>query len=112
MEHVEVVYGEDSAIRHDGCARIAHIPVRQVVADNLAVGHVPAVAVVAASYHVHAYNIDATAVDTEDDVVGELHQTGRVRSEEHTSELQSLVNLVCRLLLEKKNYNAPPRASR
>src|SRR5262249_5038543 len=26
----------------------------------------------------------------------------RVRSEEHTSELQSLTNLVCRLLLEKK----------
>src|SRR5690242_21427662 len=26
----------------------------------------------------------------------------RVRSEEHTSELQSHVNLVCRLLLEKK----------
>src|SRR4051812_49866755 len=32
-----------------------------------------------------------------------------VRSEEHTSELQSHVNIVCRLLLEKKNtrqYNA------
>src|SRR5256885_11366384 len=31
--------------------------------------------------------------------------TGRVfcRSEEHTSELQSPCNLVCRLLLEKKN---------
>src|SRR5437016_10419564 len=28
------------------------------------------------------------------------------RSEEHTSELQSLTNLVCRLLLEKKNYLA------
>src|SRR5262249_57144786 len=28
------------------------------------------------------------------------------RSEEHTSELQSLTNLVCRLLLEKKNYAA------
>src|SRR5438046_6165936 len=27
----------------------------------------------------------------------------RARSEEHTSELQSLTNLVCRLLLEKKN---------
>src|SRR5438046_6818589 len=27
---------------------------------------------------------------------------GRTRSEEHTSELQSLTNLVCRLLLEKK----------
>src|SRR5438046_8187937 len=28
--------------------------------------------------------------------------SGRLRSEEHTSELQSLTNLVCRLLLEKK----------
>src|SRR2546430_12218688 len=28
---------------------------------------------------------------------------GPVRSEEHTSELQSQSNLVCRLLLEKKN---------
>src|SRR2546430_6534639 len=31
------------------------------------------------------------------------------RSEEHTSELQSQSNLVCRLLLEKKKkHNAPP----
>src|SRR5438093_7387077 len=30
-----------------------------------------------------------------------LHR-GLIRSEEHTSELQSLTNLVCRLLLEKK----------
>src|SRR5262245_64148361 len=29
----------------------------------------------------------------------------RRRSEEHTSELQSLRHLVCRLLLEKKNKN-------
>src|SRR5438876_8441163 len=29
------------------------------------------------------------------------------RSEEHTSELQSPVHLVCRLLLEKKNYIVP-----
>src|SRR5687767_15480432 len=29
------------------------------------------------------------------------------RSEEHTSELQSLAYLVCRLLLEKKNESAP-----
>ena len=28
------------------------------------------------------------------------------RSEEHTSELQSQIHLVCRLLLEKKNYKA------
>src|SRR6266571_2496489 len=37
----------------------------------------------------------------------------RPRSEEHTSELQSHVNLVCRLLLEKKKnsnkYNTPVR---
>src|SRR5215212_10571526 len=34
--------------------------------------------------------------------VGE-RRAGRIRSEEHTSELQSLRHLVCRLLLEKKN---------
>src|SRR5258706_10753255 len=31
-----------------------------------------------------------------------IRQRRRLRSEEHTSELQSLTNLVCRLLLEKK----------
>src|SRR3989454_1248351 len=31
----------------------------------------------------------------------------RVRSEEHTSELQSPCNLVCRLLLEKKKKQKP-----
>src|SRR5205085_5994409 len=30
----------------------------------------------------------------------------RKRSEEHTSELQSQSNIVCRLLLEKKKYNS------
>src|SRR5688572_3149636 len=32
-----------------------------------------------------------------------------VRSEEHTSELQSQSNVVCRLLLEKKNWLPQPR---
>src|SRR5256885_5647018 len=32
---------------------------------------------------------------------------GKVRSEEHTSELQSPCNLVCRLLLEKKKKPLP-----
>src|SRR5256885_6486474 len=32
----------------------------------------------------------------------QLHDLLRIRSEEHTSELQSPCNLVCRLLLEKK----------
>src|SRR5258706_7263121 len=42
------------------------------------------------------------AVDAREGRVGAaLH-----RSEEHTSELQSLTNLVCRLLLEKKKKRA------
>src|SRR5256885_10194161 len=36
-------------------------------------------------------------------VGAELAPAGEPRSEEHTSELQSPCNLVCRLLLEKKN---------
>src|SRR5688572_31621818 len=35
----------------------------------------------------------------------------RRRLEEHTSELQSQSNLVCRLLLEKKNRQSPTRPS-
>src|SRR5687767_15596106 len=35
----------------------------------------------------------------------------RTRSEEHTSELQSLAYLVCRLLLEKKKKKASPHFS-
>src|SRR2546430_13756826 len=33
-------------------------------------------------------------------------RNGAARSEEHTSELQSQSNLVCRLLLEKKKHNS------
>src|SRR6266480_5369344 len=36
------------------------------------------------------------------DLRGQRRSPSGVRSEEHTSELQSHVNLVCRLLLEKK----------
>src|SRR2546429_4514270 len=42
--------------------------------------------------------------DHADDVAGELQQLAR--SEEHTSELQSRLHLVCRLLLEKKKWPA------
>src|SRR2546429_6329474 len=34
-----------------------------------------------------------------------------IRSEEHTSELQSRLHLVCRLLLEKKKKNSMPNAT-
>src|SRR5690606_41847077 len=42
-------------------------------------------------------------------VFGPLHAApaARPRSEEHTSELQSRENLVCRLLLDKTNWTSP-----
>src|SRR2546428_8841155 len=48
--------------------------------------------------------------------VANLHSNGCSgdscqRSEEHTSELQSRSDLVCRLLLEKKNTNSSPSLS-
>src|SRR5437016_7716286 len=44
-----------------------------------------------------------------DEALGrELRSVFGRRSEEHTSELQSLTNLVCRLLLEKKNDSRSP----
>src|SRR5258706_2656419 len=39
----------------------------------------------------------------------QAHLHANFRSEEHTSELQSLTNLVCRLLLEKKKTLGPKR---
>src|SRR5438874_4194553 len=47
----------------------------------------------------------------------ELEEVGRrqeivARSEEHTSELQSRRDLVCRLLLEKKKSNKQPTSPR
>src|SRR5438093_6298727 len=43
-----------------------------------------------------------TGESRHDDLAVGLEGEGGGRSEEHTSELQSLTNLVCRLLLEKK----------
>src|SRR2546427_8001061 len=42
------------------------------------------------------------------EVLHQRHFVGPVRSEEHTSELQSQSNLVCRLLLEKKKKETDP----
>src|SRR2546422_4453439 len=40
-------------------------------------------------------------------VLGIIHHKWTPRSEEHTSELQSRLHLVCRLLLEKKKKKEP-----
>src|SRR2546422_2296217 len=42
----------------------------------------------------------------EKSAVGLFHGASFPRSEEHTSELQSRLHLVCRLLLEKKKYSS------
>src|SRR2546425_6062504 len=44
-----------------------------------------------------------------EDLAGVPVAVGLMRSEEHTSELQSLAYLVCRLLLEKKKNKANPQ---
>src|SRR5256885_1486177 len=45
---------------------------------------------------------DGATLDRTDEVIRRM---GEIRSEEHTSELQSPCNLVCRLLLEKKKHS-------
>src|SRR2546425_2262040 len=55
------------------------------------------------SDRVHANTLTMTSQDWEKNVVKLAAGFGNAnRSEEHTSELQSLAYLVCRLLLEKK----------
>src|SRR3712207_8613721 len=48
---------------------------------------------------------DQVGIRLGDRLVDRDDRDARVRSEEHTSELQSRQYLVCRLLLEKKNAN-------
>src|SRR5256885_7776841 len=47
----------------------------------------------------------AAALPDETEPAVKQQRLARLRSEEHTSELQSPCNLVCRLLLEKKKKN-------
>src|SRR5690554_7315703 len=47
--------------------------------------------------------LDVPYVPTSEETVHRMLELADVRSEEHTSELQSRPHLVCRLLLEKKN---------
>src|SRR5438034_7693078 len=52
----------------------------------------------------------ATDEDVADRVVAVVNNDAITRSEEHTSELQSHSDLVCRLLLEKKKRASGARA--
>src|ERR1022692_3409392 len=53
-----------------------------------------------------------TPIENLRDVPFEIQRVYYLRSEEHTSELQSPCNLVCRLLLEKKIKPPPVHAAR
>src|SRR5437762_4458459 len=54
--------------------------------------------------HVAPYRLAAASTRMRDVVSAGAELDIRERSEEHTSELQSPMYLVCRLLLEKKKY--------
>src|SRR5206468_12878138 len=58
------------------------------------------------SEHGASWLVEATLKDPTAD--GRRLLEPRLRSEEHTSELQSRSDLVCRLLLEKKKKNTQP----
>src|SRR5256885_2695284 len=75
-------FADGIAVQHDGEAELQHLRICQA-----RIGHV--------------------RLDDAGDVEPALHPALGVqhRSEEHTSELQSPCNLVCRLLLEKKKLH-------
>src|SRR5205823_1548459 len=82
-----------TAARADAlCARFGSVAQRIGDGDELATAHIV---------------VNATSVGLHDDAfpveLDVLRKDAALRSEEHTSELQSLAYLVCRLLLEKKN---------
>src|SRR5258706_12340066 len=57
------------------------------------------------SANVTRYVVDLSSGGFPNAFSGNTSSDTYTRSEEHTSELQSLTNIVCRLLLEKKNSN-------
>src|SRR6266480_5695823 len=89
--HREAARGSVSAIGARGVLPIP--PARRAFLTTLRRKHLPALP--ADNYSAHRKRVAARASRTP--------RPGR--SEEHTSELQSHVNLVCRLLLEKKKTN-------
>src|SRR2546426_4620503 len=57
------------------------------------------------------YTVALTGNDSENEPMLAINKWFGYRSEEHTSELQSPCNLVCRLLLEKKKRHTAPKRS-
>src|SRR5260370_35491798 len=84
----------------------ASVAIQQAALSNLdAMRHLQEAIIAQAQATIAA--AEAEIVRSRDDQVrfSRLLKDSAVRSEEHTSELQSHLNLVCRLLLEKKKHN-------
>src|SRR2546426_6961394 len=79
--------------RTEECARSALAPSAATTYDGSKVAEVHAEPEASAASRLRARSTDSPSTCAKE----------RFRSEEHTSELQSPCNLVCRLLLEKKN---------
>src|SRR5438477_8164048 len=62
-------------------------------------------------FHAQSRNLRERRRFHQTDPAEQRRRVGPARSEEHTSELQSHVNLVCRLLLEKKKIKTLPLVS-
>src|SRR5690606_10095452 len=93
----------DAVLAYDAGSRATDLPMPRPVLALLSLALVPALSLAQAGP-----DIDAAVQAVQPKVVAwrrDLHQ--HPRSEEHTSELQSRENLVCRLLLEKKNGCRP-----
>src|SRR5688500_14529988 len=92
------------AIRDEGASHHYLPPAKYVDADSPLVNElVEAIRERGASCSVGTtWTTDAPYRETREEVI-QYQAEGVRRSEEHTSELQSPCNLVCRLLLEKKN---------
>src|SRR5204862_1182512 len=72
--------------------------VLSVIQTDAAGNHSPALSLTAPDLTAPPAPVATVAADG-----ASITGTGKARSEEHTSELQSRRDLVCRLLLEKKN---------
>src|SRR5437016_8125686 len=93
MRHLSLVL--HSLIHHSSFLLLIFLPALQA-ADNISVlGSKP-------RWSVLEHYQETITRDDFARVIQSIYCTHGFRSEEHTSELQSLTNLVCRLLLEKK----------
>src|SRR5690606_41248140 len=91
----------------DCCALSLHdaLPISRILAETVAQGFSAGVLPSRLSTsHASRCSLREPGLASCEDHGAEL-LVGPMRSEEHTSELQSRENLVCRLLLEKKNSN-------